>query len=320
MLQAQRGPRPFEGANYWPGFVDAMATLLLVIIFLLSVFMLGQFYLSQAVSGRDEALLRLQARITELGELLALEKSDNENLRLRIQELQTTLQETQIQNETQEEDPERIRMRDEIGLLNRQLDSLRQQLQALQAALEIAEEKDRQARIEIVNLSKRLNAALARRVEELKRVRSRFFEGLSEALGERGDIVAAGDRFVLPAEVLFDLGSAKLSAGGQREVAKLAQVILEITPLIPADIDWILRVDGHTDILPIATAEFPSNWHLSAARAIAVVEALAERGIAEKRLLAAGFGEFRPLVEGESEASLRQNRRIEFKLTERSER
>ena len=317
ILSAHRGRRPFEGTNYWPGFVDAMATLLLVIIFLLSVFILGQFYLSQAVSGRDEALLRLQTRIVELSRLLSLERRENENLRVQVQDLQGAAQETQREQDTWQDNPERIRMRDEITLLNRQIDSLRAQLQTLQAALEASEAKDRQARIEIAHLNNRLNAALARRVQELKRVRSHFFETLSKVLGNRQDIAVVGDRFVLPAEVLFDLGSARLSPGGQGEVDKMAQVVLEIASLIPEDIDWVLRIDGHTDILPIATAEFPSNWYLSTARAIAVVEALAERGIEEKRLLAAGFGEFRPLVEGEDEASLRRNRRIEFKLTER---
>ena len=317
IVSAYRGRRPFDNGNYWPGFVDAMATLLLVVIFLLSVFILGQFYLSQAVSGRDEALLRLQARIAELGELLDLEKRDNETLRTQLQELHSSLQAAQRQNDTPEEDPERIRMQDEMAFLNRQIETLRAQLQSLQAALETAEEKDRQARIEIVNLNNRLNAALAQRVHELKRVRSRFFETLSRVLGNRKDIVVVGDRFVLPAEVLFDLGSAEVSVRGQQEIDKLAQVLHEIVPLVPENIDWVLRVDGHTDILPIATAEFPSNWYLSTARAIAVVEALAVRGIEEKRLLAAGFGEFRPLVEGEDENSLRRNRRIEFKLTER---
>ena len=317
ILPAHRGRRPFEGTNYWPGFVDAMATLLLVIIFLLSVFILGQFYLSQAVSGRDEALLRLQTRIVELNRLLSLEQRENESLRVQMQDLQSVFEATQRRQDTWEENPERARMRDEITLLNHQIDSLRAQLQTLQAALEASEEKDRQARVEIANLNNRLNAALARRVQELKRVRSRFFETLSKVLGNRADVAVVGDRFVLPAEVLFDLGSAQLSPGGQQEVDKMAQAVLEIAALIPADIDWVLRIDGHTDILPIATAEFPSNWYLSTARAIAVVEALAARGIEERRLLAAGFGEFRPLVQGEGENALRRNRRIEFKLTER---
>lgn len=318
MIQiANRSRRPFGEANYWPGFVDAMATLLLVIIFLLSVFILGQFYLSQAVSGRDEALLRMQSRIVELGELLALEKRDNETLRIQMQDLQSSLQEANEQRNDIEEDPQNAQTQQEFGFLNRQLNSLRTQLQALQAALETAEEKDRQAQIEIANLGNRLNAALARRVQELSRARSRFFETLSKLLGGRKDISVVGDRFVLPAEVLFDLGSATISPRGQKEVDKLAQVLREIGTLVPENIDWILRVDGHTDILPIATTEFPSNWYLSTARAIAVVEALAARGIAENRLLAAGFGEFRPLVEGKSEESLRLNRRIEFKLTER---
>lgn len=316
-LIANRSRRLFGEENYWPGFVDAMATLLLVIIFLLSVFILGQFYLSQAVSGRDEALLRLQSRIVELGELLALEKRDNESLRIQLQDLQNSLLEVEEQSSDFDEDTDNIQMQEEIGFLNRQLNSLRAQLQALQAALEAAEEKDHQAQVEITNLGNRLNAALARRVQELSRVRSRFFETLSKLLEGREDIFIVGDRFVFPAEVLFERGSAVISRRGGEEISKLAQILQEIESLVPDNIDWVLRVDGHTDNIPIATAEYPSNWYLSTARAISVVEALAARGITEERLLAAGFGEFRPLVEGEDEASLRRNRRIEFKLTER---
>lgn len=317
-LLAHRGRRPFEDSNYWPGFVDAMATLLLVVIFLLSVFILGQFYLGQAVSGRDEALLRLQSRIAELGELLALEERNNEGLRLQLQELETSLQAAQeAQRAEPQEDSARVQLQEEVVFLNRQLDVLQTQLRALQAALEESEEKERQQRIEIANLGSRLNAALARRVQELSKVRSKFFETLSKALGNRDELVVVGDRFVLPAEVLFDLGSSELNARGEEEINKLAEVVLEIGELIPEDIDWVLRIDGHTDVLPIATTLFPSNWYLSTARAIAVVEALAKRGVEEKRLLAAGFGEFRPLVDGLDHESLRKNRRIEFKLTER---
>ena len=317
ILPASLSRRPFGEAHYWPGFVDALASLLLVVIFLLSVFLLGHVYLSEAVSGRDAAMARLQARIVELGDLLALEQQNKENLEASLRTLQATLAATQADQIDWQTHPERARMEDEIHFLNAQLESLRAQLGALQLALEAAEEKDRQAQVEIATLGNRLNAALARRVEELKRARSRFFEALSRALGERTDIITVGDRFILPAEILFDPGSADINPAGEREIAKLAGVLREVAPLIPDDIDWVLRIDGHTDNTPIQTARFPSNWYLASARAIAVVEALSRAGIEEKRLLAAGFGEFRPLSPGDDPASLRRNRRIEFKLTER---
>ena len=317
ILPASLSRRPFGEAHYWPGFVDALASLLLVVIFLLSVFLLGHVYLSEAVSGRDAAMARLQARIVELGDLLALEQQNKENLEASLRTLQATLAATQAEQTDWQTHPERARMEDEIHFLNAQLESLRLQLGALQSALEAAEEKDRQAQVEIATLGNRLNAALARRVEELKRARSRFFEALSRALGERTDIITVGDRFILPAEILFDPGSADINPAGEQEIAKLAGVLREVAPLIPDDIDWVLRIDGHTDNTPIQTARFPSNWYLSSARAIAVVEALSRAGIEEQRLLAAGFGEFRPLTLSDDPASLRRNRRIEFKLTER---
>ena len=159
--------------------------------------------------------------------------------------------------------------------------------------------------------------ALAKKVQELARYRSDFFGKLREALGSRQDFQIVGDRFVFPSDVLFDPGSAELKPEALPQLDKLAAALKEIEGKIPPDIAWVMRVDGHTDIKPIATPEFPSNWELSSARAISVVRYLMSQGIPPEQLVAAGFGEFQPIDAGASDAALARNRRIELKLTER---
>jgi len=195
--------------------------------------------------------------------------------------------------------------------------ALREQLASLAAALDASEAKAREQEVQITNLGQRLNAALATRVAELARYRSEFFGRLREVLGDRQDVRIVGDRFVFQSEVLFDSASADLGEEGQRQIARLATTLAEIASRIPDNIDWILQVDGHTDRRPIATARFPSNWELSAARAISVVRFLNERGIPFDRLAATGYGEFHPIDEGTDEIALRRNRRIEIRLTQR---
>ena len=169
----------------------------------------------------------------------------------------------------------------------------------------------------IKDLGARLNTALAQQVQELKRYRSDFFGRLREILGNRADIRVVGDRFVFQSEVLFDSGQAILNPVGRTELDKLAVALLELDKKIPPEIAWVLRVDGHTDVRPIASFQFPSNWALSAARAISVVQYLVTKGVSPQRLVAAGFGEFQPLDTAVTEEAYRRNRRIELKLTER---
>ena len=185
--------------------------------------------------------------------------------------------------------------RKQVGILNRQLTALRQQLARLNAALEASEAKAAAQTVQIVSLGKRLNEALASKVQELARYRSEFFGRLREAVGNRSGIRIVGDRFVFQSEVLFSSGSASLNPGGQAQIGKLAATLKEIAARIPSDLNWVLRVDGHTDRRPIRTAQFPSNWELSSARATAVVKDLIARGVPAQRLVAAGFGEFQPL-------------------------
>jgi chemotaxis protein MotB len=204
----------------------------------------------------------------------------------------------------------------QIALLNQQLSALRQQIAALNEALDAAEAQAEADQVQIADLGERLNAALAAKVQELSRYRSEFFEKLLNALGDQPDIRVVGDRFVLQSELLFDSGSAEIAPEGKTELDKIARLVIELGKDIPSDVRWILRVDGHTDRVPISTALYPSNWELSTARATAVVRYLIERGVPANRLAATGFGEFQPIDPNDDEIALRRNRRIEFKLTE----
>ena len=427
--------------NIWPGFVDALASLLLVVIFVLMVFMIAQYFLSTALTGRDEALLRLQREINGLAELLALERAANAELRIDVSQLSSELQSSLTARDSlasqlaaltdarealqaqlnaaqaeaarvsrdledaykvveadkekieaqlaqlailmklRDEFDERIRameadkdkvskeledaykvieadkekiqaqlkdlailqsLRDDLMakltaaegarddqkklsdeaqaqvlLLNRQVAALREQLARIADLLAEAEARNKANDVQIADLGRRLNVALANKVQELARYRSEFFGRLREVLGNRQDVRIVGDRFVFQSEVLFASGSAELGAAGQEQMAQLAQTFKEIAAKIPKDLPWILRVDGHTDIAPIHTAEFPSNWELSTARAVSVVQFLVAQGIPPERLGATGFGEFQPLDSERTDEAFRRNRRIELKLTER---
>ena len=331
-----------RGVDYWPGFVDALSTLLLGIIFLLSIFAVVQFYLSQEVSGKDTALQRLNAQIAQLTDLLALEKTSRSSLEEQIASFRSNLAATESERDrlrgladgagnaaaaqgranelAAKLDLEKqgvARALAQVELLNQQIAALRRQLGALEAALETSEKRDRESQSRIADLGQRLNVALAQRVQELQRYRSDFFGRLRTVLGNRPDVRIVGDRFVFQSEVFFDAGQAVLKPEGQAEIDKIAAALLELEKQIPADIGWVMRVDGHTDIRPIANAQFPSNWELSAARAIAVVQYMISRGVSPQRLVAAGFGEFQPLDTDKTDEAFRRNRRIELKLTER---
>jgi chemotaxis protein MotB len=332
-----------EDAYYWPGFVDAMAQLLLVITFLMSVFMITQFLLSREISGRDTVLSRLKAQIAELTQLLALEKSTKTELETSLAALTDDLQTARADNSklkgmvdsfTLKENTESSALTGlrgqldaerkisseamaRIELLNQQIAALRRQIAALNEALEAAEARDQDSKTQIADLGRRLNVALAQRVQELARYRSEFFGRLRQILSQRSDIRVVGDRFVFQSEVLFPKGSAEINPAGRLELDKLASAMKELETQIPQDIAWVLRVDGHTDTDPIQTSAFSSNWELSAARAIAVVKELVAQGVSPKRLVAAGFGEYQPIEQGDTEEIKTRNRRIELKLTER---
>jgi chemotaxis protein MotB len=445
---ALRGRRAVRSIDPWAGWVDALSTLLLVFIFLLVAFSLAQTVLTHALSGRDQALARLQSQIDELADLLALERQANADLRLNAAQLSAELQRSvearddaaaqlsavlaerdraqrdaadaaaardaldeevkvgedalklrlaeieslrrdiaalealrasleadiaRLAGTIDERDAEIGVLRDrsreleasladeadrtllaqktieerdirlseltsllalnerelsaaenlsaeaqaQVALLNQQIAALRDQMAALAAALDLKEQEARDKDVQIADLGRKLNVALANRVQELERYRSEFFGRLREVLGERPDVRIEGDRFVFQSEVLFASGSADLEEGGKAQLGQLAATLLAIARDIPTDLPWILRVDGHTDSVPINTPQFASNWELSTARAVSVVKFLVAQGVPPERLAATGFGEFHPLETRFDEIARRRNRRIELKLDQR---
>lgn len=356
--------RRTTNVDIWPGFVDALGNLLIIIIFVLLVFVLAQFFLGQTLSGREEALARLTRQVSEMTNLLNMERSANDDLRSSVSQLSGQLssanaQIDQLSEEKRQallaqgklnddikalqalkakleeeitqkdrllsdgkgklEDQERIsdQARAQAALLRQQLESLRAEMARLADALGAAEKANEDQKAQISDLGRKLNRALATKVQELQRYRSEFFGRLRTLLGNRQDMRIEGDRFVFQSEVLFDTASADLNPQGQKQLSQLADSLLQLTREIPPDIDWVLRVDGHTDSRPINTPEFKSNWELSAARAISVVKFLISKGVPPQRLAAAGFGEYQPLVPDTDEESMRRNRRIELKLDQR---
>ena len=332
------------GLNYWPGFVDALSTLILGIIFLLSVFVVVQFYLTQEVSGKDTALSRLNAQIAQLSELLSLEKTGKLDLEAQLAQLRSSLVASEgerdrykglyeglgtgaasaqgkINEMSSQLDAEKrlsARALAQVEVLNQQIAALRRQLTALEDALDATEKRDKESQARIADLGQRLNVALAQRVQELSRYRSDFFGRLRAILGNRPDIRVVGDRFVFQSEVFFDTGKATLDKPeGRAELDALAGALLDLEKKIPGEIAWVLRVDGHTDVRPIFNPQFKSNWELSAGRAISVVQYLIAKGVSPQRLVAAGFGEYQPIDPEKTEEAFTCNRRIELKLTER---
>ena len=383
----------------WPGYVDALTTLLMVMIFLLSLLSVAQFTLSSALNSRDSAIEQLGKQIGDLASQLSIEKkataslqNDLEQLTLQLRQerserdrlnadlaaqrqsadalkierdqlterltsmmaerdkLSTALQGAAKESEAKAADLQKEIERQRVELtrlaaslaaannekgklfgdlteqekltaeqkaavvrLTAELAGLKDELARLNTALDAADAKAKEQNAQIVDLGQKLNRALASKVEELARYRSEFFGKLREALAGQRDVQIVGDRFVFQSEVLFPSGSAQLQPGGEKQLASVAQRLMEIGSRIPKNINWVLQVDGHTDDKPINNVIYPSNWELSAARAIAVVKFLHSEGIPNDRLVAAGYGEYQPL----STIDTARNRRIELKLTSR---
>ncbi len=342
-MALSRNRRSERHVDYWPGFVDALSTLLLAIMFLLSVFVLMQFLLSQEVNNKDSVLNRLNSQISELTELLSLERGKGQDLEDTLANLQASLNAAENEKSRLQSllssggsvaaaeqragelsaslDAEKqvsARALSQVELLNQQIAALRRQIGALEDALNASEARDRESNTKIADLGKRLNVALAQRVQELNRYRSDFFGRLREILSDRENIRIVGDRFVFQSEVLFPTGSADINPQGLVEMKKLADAVVELNKEIPDDINWVLRVDGHTDNVPLSgTGRYRDNWELSSARATAVVKFLIANGVPANRLVAAGFGEYQPLEADDSSDARSRNRRIELKLTER---
>jgi chemotaxis protein MotB len=336
--------------NVWPGYVDALSALLMLVIFMLLVYVVSQLYLSQTLSDRNSELAQLHQQLDEISQLLGLEKGKTETLEQQLLSIQSDFSDSQARTEDLQERLDASRnqlMRqtaeaeartERLATMNQELDNknelsdsqqamimrlsnqiaaLRGQLRQITAALKLQKEMTAEKEDKLDNVTQRLNTLLAERVNELEQYQSEFFSRLRNILAANENIRIVGDRFLLPSELLFASGSAQLGAEGKRELDKLAGVLLNVVKTIPKDLDWILRIDGHTDIIPINTPQFPSNWELSTARAVAVVRYLADQGVPEKRMVAAGFGEFFPVAKGTTPEALQANRRIEIKLTDR---
>lgn len=309
--------------DVWPGFVDALATLLIVMIFVLMIFVVSQIYLSDALQGSQRGLDSLQAKLQEISNLLNVEEKKSKDLAATLQS--TTQQLNQINSlkmRTESDLMQKLTLSDQRALtaenllasLQQQIEALNQKLQSLNGALQVAETTAAQQKLTIAELDQKLTAALTQKVEELEKYRSEFFGKLKELLEKRSDVRIVGDRFVFQSEVLFSSGSATLEDTGEKKLKQLAKTLKEISSKMPSDLQWVLRVDGHTDNKPIHTEKFASNWELSTARAVAVVKFLIKEGISPTHLAAAGFGEFHPLEKGETDE---RNRRIELKLDQR---
>jgi chemotaxis protein MotB len=328
--------RAYRSIDVWPGYVDALTTLLLAITFLLTVYVLAQFFLSQALSGREMALARLSQEIEALNRELSSERTAKQALEADTTRLSAA---AQAANEARTAAEERLAASktegeglanqlaeakrtstdalSQVEQLNQQIAALRDQLAQIATALNASETKNRDNQLVIADLGKRLDVALAEKVAEMARYRSEFFGRLREVLGNRDDVRTVGDRFVFQAEVLFPSGSADLTPAGRKTLATFAKTLLEISSKFPTEIPWVLRVDGHTDRVPIASARYPSNWELSAARAMSVVKYLISEGVGPQRLAATGFGEFQPIYTSKGPAANSRNRRIEMRLTDR---
>jgi chemotaxis protein MotB len=426
MISAARR-RAAQSVSVWPGFVDALSSLLMVVIFVLLIFVVAYFLLSEILTGQESELATLHRRLDELTQSLGLEQARRKELTNEMAKLSGVInlltdekeklgarvtglsQESMIKGEelkkqllvvaSLQEDIDALRrvrkeleervsglaaslqgkegelgsLRDrskalesqladeqertvlaqkeieqrdiriqalsalvgeqkealdkerrlsadaraEVALLNRQITSLRQQLEEIGRAVHVAEAEKLAMKTKLEDLGKRLNIVLARKVNRLEKYRSEFFGRLREILGNNPSVRIEGDRFVLQSELLFDTGSATLGEKGKESLAKVAATFLQLSKKIPKNINWVLRIDGHTDRVPIHNERFASNWELSTARAVSVVRFLADQGIPESRMLAAGFSKFHPIDPADTPEAYRKNRRIEIKLTSR---
>jgi chemotaxis protein MotB len=343
--------------DIWPGFVDALTSLILVMIFVLLLFAIGQFVLTQTLAGKNQALADLNAQIAQLAKTLSLAQDAKTQLDAKVNELSASLgsagserdaaqaqaaklaadiaaltdlkqqleqQIAQMSAQLDQSKKDLVAATDinaksvaQVELLNRQLAALQEQLKQISAALEISNKNIKDKDVKIAELGQELNLALASKVNQLEKYRSEFFGKLREALGNRADIQVVGDRFVVPTDILFDTGSADLSPEAEASMAKLAKTLNEVASEIPSNLEWVLRIDGHTDKRPIHSDQFPSNWELSTARATAIVKQLVVQGIQPRHLSANGFGQFQPLDPKDTAEAYAKNRRIEIQLTNR---
>ena len=299
--------------DIWPGFVDALATLLMSLIFVLMIFAVTQGYMGELLSGKDKNLKDLNQKLNELSQILGTEKNKNDTLIKELQNLEKDLESANLSKNQHEK--KLYETETNISELLKKIDVLNQHMGLLAKNLEESHIEKQNKDLEIGNLLEKLKALKnLNKQSDLSKYRSEFFGKLRESLGNRKDISIRGDRFIFQSEIFFETASSTLGNVGKQELSQLAKTLSEIIKKFPKDINWILRIDGHTDKRPIKTKQFKSNWELSSDRAISVVEFLIEQGIPAQKLAATGFGEFQPLEDGETEESYTKNRRIEIKL------
>lgn len=356
----------------WPGFVDGLASLLMVLVFCLLLFVIAQFYLQNTVSTQDSQLKRLEAELSALSKALGLSKQQNDSLESQIMRVTNELSKTHIQlaKSNEDRDAKEAMLVDiqhaqavlmqkhkdlsnlyetmanehtilqqqaaelsgdvkdkeasinaqskQINHLIAQLALLNAQLERLQQSIEVKDKTISDQSVTITDLTNQINSDLLKEFEQLKGFRSQFFGQLKSILQKENIAVQIhGDRFVISSEILFPSASDMLEEGGKEQLKKLADLLIKLNQKIPKDIAWVLRVDGHTDSRPISTKDFPSNWELSTARSLAVVKFLISQGVPPERLMSSGFGEYYPIYDGQDPTKMAQNRRIEFKLTQR---
>ena len=341
--------------NIWPGFVDVLGTLLIVTIFTVLISTVTQIYFNDQLEIKRGEISNLDNQITDLANQLNilniekkidkkfakltiqyrdLDKKKNKldedlsksqyNLKIRDKEIEEVVNErsnllSKIQKQSEDlNNLSETKKNDlEIFELNRNVEKLNKRLAELSKLLVSAEDQDKRNKVKIENLGKKLNQALAGKLQELSEYQSIFFKKIKKALGDRTDIKVQGDRFIFPSEIFFESGSDIIQIDGIKKLSEIAKSLKEISGQIPNKIDWVLRIDGHTDKIPINNEKFNSNWHLSSSRAINIVKLLIDNGISPNRLVAAGFGEHSPLISEENEDAYKKNRRIEIKLTGR---
>ena len=282
--------------------------------------------LNKDLIQKDSTIFNLRGKISELNNVLSLsedkQKQQLEKLELLQSQIVSLEQENQTQNETSLEEIKNMEIQasktlEQVEILSNQIDTLQKEIALLNDALEASESQALIKDLEIEVLGEKLNKALTSKVFELQKYRSEFFGKLQSILGDRKDIKIVGDRFIFESELLFDSASADLQLSGKEKLSEIGLTLKETTNDIPSDIDWIIMVEGHTDKKPIQTIRYPSNWELSSARANTVLKLLLDLGFPPNRLASAGYGEFYPISNGETESDLQQNRRIELKLTSR---
>ena len=282
--------------------------------------------LNQNLINKDNTIFDLRGKIIELNNILSISDEKTMTQELEIALLKRNIQNTEEvrieENETSSNQIELMEIQvsqtfEQISILSDEIENLKKEIVTLNMALEASEKETVSKNLEIEILGERLNKALTSKIFELQKYRSEFFGKLQNLLGNRDDIKVVGDRFIFESELLFDSASANLQENGKEKLKEIAMTLMETTKKIPTDIDWIIQVEGHTDKRPISTAQFPSNWELSTARANSVLKLLLEIGFSPKRLAAAGYGEFYPISDGETQEDFQQNRRIELKLTSR---